>query len=316
MRFPKLKLRFGLRTLLVLIVLVAIPCALFGRRLRASYLSSQLTRLTSSDRVMTVADKKYFRWGLEAADGADQLTFWEVDWEWRDLIDADLQLLKYLKLEGEHIRDQDVTTIGIQDHLTKLVLADTSVTDETIRRLQGCTKLEILSLYGSQHVRGDGFEAIEKLGSIKVLELSHTGVVDSSLIHLSRMPNLIRLDLGHTQITDKGVCNLKGAANLQSLWLNDTHIKGKGVATLSLLPSLVGLNLSNTPLECGVFEQCEIFPSLKHLSIANTELGDVDLLRIAEVSNLESIGLQNTRVSDLGVERFIELEPSCKIHRK
>lgn len=302
--------------MLILIVLVAIPCALFGQRFRAAYLTSHLTRLASSDDVITVGDKKYFRWGIQPSDRGNELTFWEENWEWRDLIDADLQLLHYLKLEGQHIRDEDVTSIGHQRRISKIVLADTSVTDATIQKLQSCTRLEIISLYGSKRVLGDGFADNANLASLQVLELTHTGVVDRSLLHISKMPNLIRLDLGYTHVTDDGVVDLKGTGNLKSLWLNDTRVKGKCLVTLSLLPRLVGLNLSNTPLESGAFEQCSFFPALKHLGVAKTKLSDADLLRIAEVTDLETLSIQNTQFSSAAIKQFKELEPSCEINPK
>jgi Leucine-rich repeat (LRR) protein len=302
LRFPKIKLRFGLRTLLVLIVLVSIPCALFGQRFRAAYLTSRLTRLASSDDIHIVAEWRYSRWGMQR------------EWEWRDLFDADLQLLHYLKLEGEHIRDQDVSTIGVQDHLIYLVLANTSVTDQTVRRLRSCSKLGTLSLYGCKEVNGEGFEGLTHLPSLASIELTRTGITDASLLHVARIPNLFDLDLGHTQITDHGVSGLKVASNLDSLQLQDTLVEGKCLAALSTLPNLRVLNLSRTPLATGSFKDCAPFRSLIFLYVSNTNIGDEDLLRIAEICDLQAISIRQTRITDEAIERFKELEPDCEIN--
>ena len=64
----------------------------------------------------------------------------------------------WLTLNGEKVTDDDLDAVVMVDHIRSLSLADSAVTDDGLKKLQGLKELEKLYLYRSR-ISGKGLEA-------------------------------------------------------------------------------------------------------------------------------------------------------------
>lgn len=113
------------------------------------------------------------------------------------------------------IGDQQLAQLmGLREHVTKLSLARTGVTDKSV------------SLAG-------------QFPHLSYLDLRQTSVTDSGLSHLSNLPHLVSLNLYGTHITDLGLKALMPCEKLRKLYLSGTRVTDAGVARLQRkLPEL------------------------------------------------------------------------------
>jgi Leucine-rich repeat (LRR) protein len=115
--------------------------------------------------------------------------------------------------------------------LYRLTLVNSSVTDVGLEPLGKLPSLQILHLDGSR-ISGDGLRHLEGLKHIKHIGLSDTGLTDAGLVHLSKLANLETLWLERTSVTDAGLVHLYELKKLRVLLLDETAVTDQGVAAL------------------------------------------------------------------------------------
>jgi hypothetical protein len=103
------------------------------------------------------------------------------------------------------------------------------VTDEGLQYVAGLKRLEHLSLYNTS-ITDAGLQHLEGLTKLQVLDLSCTKVTDAGLRHIERLTQLQKLEL--SGVTDAGLQRLKGLAQLQELVLYNCWVTDAGVKTL------------------------------------------------------------------------------------
>ena len=214
------RFQFGIRTLLVLVVAVALPCSWLGVEIgqakREREAAASLEKLGGS-----VERWSPDHWGTPSGpqwlcsvlgdnffDGV-----WCASFPHTQVTDAGLEHLKGLS------------------HLNTLNLDRTRVSDAGLKHLKGWSQLQCLSLVGTQ-VTDAGLEYLKELGQLNTLSLGGTQITDAGLEHLRGLSQLHVLWLTGTQVTDAQLERLKGLSRLQELRLNDTRVTDAGVKKL------------------------------------------------------------------------------------
>lgn len=143
------------------------------------------------------------------------------------------------------------------------------------------------------------------LPGLKHLEIAAANVSDLS--PLKEIAQLEHLSISQNPISD--LTPIRGLRNLKRLYAYDTDI-----ATVECLRDLIllqGVALNDTPVQ-------DISPlggltDLKFLDISGTNVSSIEPL--FKLERLETLNLGGTSVPDTEIERFIQLNPSCKISR-
>lgn len=136
-----------------------------------------------------------------------------------------------VSFSGARFRNEALDAARLLPQLERIVLIDTAVTDEGLRRLAGLKHLRELSVIDAP-VTDEGLRHLRELTNLRRLRLDHTQVTDAGLPHLATLSQLERLDLVGTQITDDGLAPLAGLANLSQLYVNRTAVTEAGVMRL------------------------------------------------------------------------------------
>lgn len=118
------------------------------------------------------------------------------------------------------------------EHLEKLDLCMTDVTDKGLAALSVCQNLRELHL-SSKLISDEGMKEVARLNTLRLLTLTQTRVTDVGLGVLAGMKHLEELHLGWSPVTDVGIARLGQIPSLRKLELHDTQVTAIGVAKLN-----------------------------------------------------------------------------------
>jgi hypothetical protein len=251
----RLRFQFSIRSLLLLMVAVAVPC---------SWLATEMKAAREQERAVEAIQKLdgCVRYDLQDADGnaepsgperlrkllgADCLvSVVEINLNATNATDAGLEHLKglaqlqHLSLDGTQVTDAGLEHLKGLTQLQGLLLDHTQVTDAGLKHLKGMTQLQWLSLIGNTQVTDAGLEHLKGLAQLQYLWLDGTQVTDAGLEHLKGLIQLQELWLCHTNVTDAGLEHLQGLTQLQGLYLGGTQVTDEGVQKLKqALPNCI-----------------------------------------------------------------------------
>jgi hypothetical protein len=205
-------LRFGLRGLIVLVLVIAIG---LGRIVRNAHLQRDAVAAVRNANGQAFYD----------INPRNQVFDWHGPSAWRTLIarHIGIDFVSHVILvridvtpETDHAKcEQALVRLGAFSRLGSLGLSGVAVTDCDLARLDGLKHLELLSL-------------------------ENTGVSDAGLRHLRGLSNLRALLLSGTKVTDSGLADLKGLTSLTRVDLRRTNVTATGIAQIQqALPTLI-----------------------------------------------------------------------------
>ncbi len=216
--------QFSIRTLLALVVIIAIPC---------SWMATETKRAKEQKEAVEAIQKL----------GGEVLYDCHYDWSagqpflpgpvWlRELLGTDFFLsVATVGFQGTQATEGDLVNLQQLPQLQNVLLGDIPVTDAGLAHLKGLTQLLMLSLNSTQITDG-GLEHLKGMTRLVFLSLVNTHITDAGLKHLQALPQLQALCLNNTQITDAGLVYLRGLQQLKSLNLTGTSVADAGVKKL------------------------------------------------------------------------------------
>ena len=198
------RFQFSIRSLLVLVVAVAVPCSWLGVEMKKA--KEQRKALEESERL-----GGYLRYDYEATWlGFAILNPGPPGPVWlRTLLGNDFFAVAVLiNLGFTHVTDAGMPNTKGFGHLQGLYLDQTQVTDITLEHIKELSELRGLGLEDTQ-ITDAGLVHVEGLTQLQWLFLGRTHVGDAGLEHLQCLAQLQRLSLDGTQVTNAGVGKLQ-----------------------------------------------------------------------------------------------------------
>ena len=175
-----------------------------------------------------------------------------------------------LNLDSTQTDDEALNQLPDLANLGELRLNRTKITDQGLRRLLVCERLERLDV-SHNPITDAGLSSIAELGNLTNLSLSGTKITDDGLQHLYRLKKLQHLNLDYTQIGDEGLKYLRGMTSLNNLWLTKTKITDAGLAHLSGLSKLRTVGLHHTAVTDEGLKHLQELPDLREVGLAGTK---------------------------------------------
>lgn len=242
--FSILRLRFGLRLLLIAFGAISIWLAVFASRWRSHERAVEQVRDLGGHLIFDhFTDNDYWLadnrgWARRAAVPAPT---WLIE-----LIDTgSMSSLRYLDFWGEPIVDDDLAVVRRFDHLKHLGLREHPITDEGLRHVSCLNELEYLYL-GRTNILGHGLRHILDLNKLRRLMLEFSPLTDDGMKYIGQLTTLEELGLAFTQITDDGLQYVSSLRNLTKLSLCNTSVTDQGLRHLVDLNSLAFVDVSST----------------------------------------------------------------------
>ncbi len=286
------RFQFSIRSLLVLVVVVALPC---------SWMAVEMQRAKKQAEACTeISDSSY--------DYDDEGEPLGPGWL-RDLLGDD-----FFNKVVEAELDDNTQLERLKDlpELRKLNLGFDNLTDAALETVTLPTQLEELKLDGSQ-VTDAGMEKLKALPQLRVLSLSRTRVTDAAMERVvSALPRLECLDLDETRVTDAGLKRLKHLPQIKSLGIAKTEVTDAGLEELKSLPQLQELSLSSSLLKDSGIRILHALPQLQEMSVVDGILTKAQLKRLAGLPHLQTLFLAGDPSIE-GLKEFQQALPQCEV---
>ena len=214
--------------------------------------------------------------------------------------------LQRLILEGTRITNIGLESIGELNQVYYLNIANTDVTAEGFRSLQGLSELFHLRLDGTQI---KGIIHLSDIKSFVWIDLSKTQTTDGQLQHLVPLANKLKeVNLSETAISDDGLRHLGLLANLTSLDLDKTPVTDKGLESLLRLNALTSLSLGQTKVTDDGLQQLAGMESLRILQLDDTAITSNGLRHLSSSDRFSFLNLNGTNIDDTGVRHLVALK--------
>jgi hypothetical protein len=203
-------LRFSLRTLLVVMALIAVVFGFVMKQAREQRLAVAAI-LESGGRVLydfQPDDSEHVRGRLDRAQaesrrGPARHIYIDDPWEPRwllDIVGLDcFHRVKQVSLRGPGAKDSTMEQVSRLSGVKRLGLYSTSITDA-------------------------GLANIDNLNDLEYFEIDRCLITDAGLAHVGRLPNLMRLELSYVDVTDEGLRHLEGLRNVEALVFAFTQV--------------------------------------------------------------------------------------------
>ncbi|KAI3738416.1 hypothetical protein L2E82_28447 [Cichorium intybus] len=203
---------------------------------------------------------------------------WKTGWNNENCIESDMKELKdcYLPLITASMDDLSVGILKTE-----------------LERLSSLKKLEVLDLSWNLDIDNDIFPSLRTLTSLKILDLSRTGLKGYFPIsEFAGLENLEVLDLSHCHLN--GTFEIQGfkiLRRLKTLTLWSNGFNKSIIASLSALSSLTNLDLSSNPMS-GLFPAQELsrLTNIEKLDLSSTGFhGTPNIQACASLSRLRRL---------------------------
>ena len=203
---------------------------------------------------------------------------------------------------------------GYMTHPTLVRLRE-GASAESLQHVNRLTSVKCLDLSESDVT--DALLSHLNAPHLEVLYLDRTSVGDAGMSHVCRLSGLSQLILNHTQVGDNGLKSLVGLKSLYGLTLEGTDVGDAGLEHLSRITSLTCLDLRNTQVSDRGMQYIAALPDLRLLYLDGTQVGDDGLENLRTMKTLQCIKLDGTRVTDSGLEFLTELPnlDSISLHK-
>jgi hypothetical protein len=304
------RLRFSLRTLFILVVLLSVILGCLGNLLHCYH---------AERRVALEIDNAggHVETALFGLFDREDPARWDRGPRW-------MQRVTFAQLSGTDFNDERLTRLELHrfKHLRGLSIGYFAVfgldgpkweafpppiTEKGLASLPPFPKLIGLELQDLP-VGDRGFEGFaRKYPCLERIAFSGTKITDTTMLEVRQLFRLERLSLRGTLVTDEGLPALANLTELGQLDLSETGVTGPGLKNLHGLSRLTVLVLNNTPLEHDAAQYLVGISSLEHLHLQGTAISDDGIRSLASLKELKSIHLQDTAVTDAAIKHLARL---------
>lgn len=281
---PRAWWQFSLRTLLVLVTLIAVPLAWFvsGPERQRRAVNELLARGV------------YLDFEREAG-GVPGDECWLPEAYFRRVREVFISRAKHT--------DELLEIAAELPGVTLLTIRQSDTTAKGAAYLGTMTSLKVLTL-GEPQSDDTWLPHIGKLRNLVRLDMTSDHFTGAGLVHLQDLTNLEGLFFWGAPLDDQGLQHLQKMTKLKSLRLPPS-ISDAGLIHLTPLQSLQELNLRATRIQGAGLLHLQALPALQYLNMRSSRLEDDGLVFLTRCPALNNVDVRNTRVTIAGVEKLL-----------
>ena len=223
----------------------------------------------------------------------------------------DVQLIAKLKgLEKLSFSDcRDFTDeytkelLPLADSLTFLKIGNSRITKDSAETLSEFSKLTELNIEKNAGIKDAACQFIAKMEKLERLNMIYTGLTETGLMTLRKLPNLQALDIrGCTMIADSGMKNVARIKTLKSFQHYSSSVSDAGLEALTAAENIESLYLQDFRLTDAAGQSLKKFSRLTSLQLFRcSEFGSQGLL---ELKGMPLTRLTLRGLSSLGNDGF------------
>lgn len=329
MQLPRL--RFSLRTLLIITVLVAIPSAWLGKHWLRTRIQRPIVAKILANGGSVTYDYQYDRgeydgtktppgWKpLRAILGDDFFAVAKIVMygfgrpKSNTSIEFEqLSELEQLGLNAAGMKDETICKLATLQKLSTLVLTNLNVVPETIRKLAACPALTHLTLGGENDLSRQHLAELKHFSKLRHFQWVNSPLDDDGLLAICELSNLESLDLlGNRDpataktLTKRGFHGLSKLKSLQALQMSGPA--NDAMTAIANLPALEGVQLWADDLTDQGLLNLATLKQLVSFKSDSDNITDAGLKVFSNTPNLEWLRLGSTKITDAGIANLNSL---------
>jgi Leucine-rich repeat (LRR) protein len=197
-----------------------------------------------------------------------------------------------IDLTSTWVTDDDLVKIAKLEHLQKLNLSYTKISDLGLEHLRPLRNVTYLNCYYCEYVGDGGIAFLKQWENLEYLNVRGSEVTSRVFEHLANMKKLKTLDVGCSRVNDDGFDALASLDRLEELHIGGDKMTGRALPLLRLLPSLKRLDVNGSQrTDSGRW---------------GLMLTDVNVESLSALTQLEVLNMGGAMVTDAGMKA---LEP-------
>ena len=304
------RFQFGVRSLLVLGVVVTLPCSWL-----ATEMKNAREQRKSVEAIKKLNCDVRYDWELDVDGyGLEKPEPPATPWL-RNLMGTDF-FASIVSIRCGRTENANAVLERLKElpHTRWLSLAYSQITDDRLERIKGMTQLQILDLESTQ-ITDNGLQQLKRFSQLQELNLGNdTKITDDGLKQLQGIVRLTKLNLSRTRVTDSGLKYLAGLAQLHDLDLDSTQITDTGLESLVGLAQLQYLNLDYTDVSDAGLKYLGGLKELEVLQLYHTRITDAGLERLYGLTRLHLLEVRATKVTESGVKKLQQSLPKFQVN--
>ncbi|RCS44676.1 hypothetical protein DTL42_17285 [Bremerella cremea] len=292
---PRFLRQFGLRTLLLFCLLVAIVFGLLRWQMDGIHRQHAVAKELLEKGASIEWKTSGLRWVRD----------WVGDYYFTQVVAIHLQEKK--------LHDADLQVLEDLPALERLYLAGNPlITDATIGHLQGLKHLRRLALCATG-ITDDGLTKLATLQELEALDIKHTQVTQAGLSRLAPLPNLEEL-YHRFEFTDEG---LAAVAQLPVVHFRELQVQELSEQGFALLPKI---RFSGITLQSPQVPDWPRFlyhhPTMGQIVLSDAAITDEQAKQLIKTNDLYKVILTNVPVSDQVLPALAALGNWLSVHVK
>jgi len=242
------RFQFSLRSLLALVVAVAVPCSWLAVELRRAERQRVAvnTLRAAENRVKYNFEFREYPYPARSAEALAPALLRRILSD--DFFATVLEVRCYGDLDAELDCLRDLTA------LRSLSVGQFCNADAALQCIAGMKQLEALDLNYTR-INDVGLDCLKRMNALQLLSLEGTDLSGGRTGFFAGLTRLWALHLGRTQVGDADLAHLEGLTQLKVLNLDHTHVTDRGLDHLKGLTALQRLNLVGTQVTAAGAEE-------------------------------------------------------------
>jgi hypothetical protein len=235
----------------------------------------------------------------------------------KDVSDSDLARLvelAYLELviaHGPKITDIGLAHLAGLPKLTSLNLDQTTITKAGLKHLVSARHLRELTL-GGPAITNETLEGLETLQYLTKLQLLRTSIDSAGLALVGRLTKLENLDVIDARgVDDDAIVHLLPLLALKQLGLQRTSIGDDGVRMLTALDRIERLTLWGNKITDAGFANVTSFKNLTRLELSG--INDSGMAELKDLLHLKQMLVTGPNITDACIEDLVRLARASRL---
>jgi hypothetical protein len=197
-------------------------------------------------------------------------------------------------------------------HVDLTVEVGSRATDRDLEVLLSLPDITYLNVGETRLITNEGLRIIGGLAQLKELDLSYCeGITDDGLVHLSRLHQLWLLSLVGCRMNGSGLRHIQHLP-LRSLSLNWVPVTDDHLAAVAAMTQLSSLDMQETAITGHGLTHVALLKNLRHLDVNRTGVDDASLMYLFGLSKLTHLYLSDTKVTGDAVAKLRQALPNLQ----
>lgn len=209
-----------------------------------------------------------------------------------------IQTWQDISLDGTQLTDSMISKLTGQPHLKELRVNDTNISDKGCESIAKLGSIRELYIGQNQKLSDAGLAKLGNLTRLKELHIGDCQLNGTGFENFQNPLSLIRLSIGGSSLCDESGKWIGRFKNLQTLYLHKTNLSDTWIANLESLPNLKWIGLHGCSITGEGFRDWPVSQQETGIGIGGTNVDDERWLLIKSKfpnSTIEGMGSGMTR---------------------